>query len=76
LPDTNILIISIVFSLPSLLSSEKKGIEQPKKKRRKTGKKKIIFSDLNEAYESLKNERTRARESNYSENSEDNMRSL
>jgi hypothetical protein len=36
----------------------------------------MIFSDLDEIYEPLKNERARARESNYSENSENNMRSF
>jgi len=74
LPSTDILIILIVFSLFSFLSFEKKGIEQLEKKRRKIKKKKVIFSNLDEAYESLKNERARAYKSDYSENSEDNIR--
>jgi hypothetical protein len=34
----------------------------------------MIFSDLDEIYESFKNERARARESDYFENSENNVR--
>jgi hypothetical protein len=76
LPGTDTSITSTVFSPPPLPSSEKKGIEQPEKKRRKTGKKKVTFSDSDEAYEPLKNERARARESDHSESSEDDVRSL
>jgi hypothetical protein len=36
----------------------------------------MTFSDLDETYESFKNERARARESDHSESSEDNMRSF
>jgi hypothetical protein len=36
----------------------------------------MTFSDSDEAYESFKNERARARESDYSKNSEDNVRFL
>jgi hypothetical protein len=76
LPDIDTLIILTVFSPPPLPSSEKKGIEQPEKKKRKTGKKKVTFSDSDETYEPLKNERARARESDHSESSKDNVRSL
>jgi hypothetical protein len=34
----------------------------------------MTFSDSDKAYEPFKNERTRARESDYSENSKNNMR--
>jgi hypothetical protein len=74
LPDTDISIILTVFSPLPLPSSKKKGIKQPEKKRRKIKKKKVIFSDSDEAYEPLKNERIRARESDHSESNEDNMR--
>jgi hypothetical protein len=36
----------------------------------------MIFSDSDKTYESLKNERTRVRKSNYFENNENNMRSF
>jgi hypothetical protein len=76
LPNTDILITLTVFSPPPFLSFEKKGIEQPEKKRKKIKKKKVTFSDSDKAYEPFKNERARARESDYFESNKDNVRSF
>jgi hypothetical protein len=76
LSDTNILITLTVFSPLSPPPFKKKGIEQPKKKRRKIENKKIKFNNLDETYKSFKKKRVRAREFNNSENNENDILSF